>query len=52
MSVYELMRPNIQRLEPYKCARDEAGPDMDVYLDAKCLAYLHPSARSATVLTS
>ena len=34
MSVYELMRPNIQRLEPYKCARDEAGPDMDVYLDA------------------
>lgn len=34
MSVSQLMRANIRRLEPYKCARDEAGPDMDVYLDA------------------
>lgn len=34
MSVRDLMRKNIRTLEPYKCARDEAGPDLDIYLDA------------------
>lgn len=34
MSVENLMRDNIRRLEPYKCARDEAGAGMRVYLDA------------------
>ena len=34
MSVRNLMRENIRTLEPYKCARDEAGPDLSVYLDA------------------
>ncbi len=34
MSVRELMRENIQRLEPYRCARDEAGAELSVYLDA------------------
>lgn len=34
MSVVDLMRDNIRHLEPYKCARDEAGSGMRVYLDA------------------
>lgn len=34
MSVVDLMRDNIRALEPYKCARDEAGSGMRVYLDA------------------
>lgn len=34
MSVRDLMRENIRRLEPYKCARDEAGSGMRIYLDA------------------
>ena len=34
MSVRDLMRDNIRRLEPYKCARDEAGSGMRIYLDA------------------
>lgn len=34
MSVVSLMRENIRNLEPYKCARDEAGGGMRVYLDA------------------
>ena len=34
MSVECLMRKNIRTLEPYKCARDEAGGGMRVYLDA------------------
>lgn len=34
MSVVDLMRDNIRRLKPYKCARDEAGSGMRVYLDA------------------
>lgn len=34
MSVRHLMRENIQNLEPYRCARDEAGEGLRIYLDA------------------
>ena len=45
MDVLQLLRPNIRRLQPYACARDEFQGEASVYLDANENPYNAPYNR-------
>ena len=45
MDVQQLLRPNIRRLQPYACARDEFQGEASVYLDANENPYNAPYNR-------
>lgn len=45
MDIDKLVRPNILRLKPYSCARDEFKGEAKAFLDANENAYMHPYNR-------